>query len=235
MDQTASQLRQELDQKRHDLTRDVERIEEKVKSSFDLNRKIDENPLAAVGLSIAGGFLLGAIVGGGKKEHASGAGSTSYPSGGAPSAAFQSGASTPGPHWSGAQWSPPVQQSSQGNGPGIVGAVKAGLNQSVSRGSDSTVTYITAALTAVVMDKAKELLDRTLPGFADRYEQVAHNGAAPMSGAGAVERGAASHSTSGDQTPRPSGEPAFAPANATPMGGSSATGAAQEGGARDPR
>ena len=135
MDQTASQLRQELDQKRHDLTRDVERIEEKVKSSFDLNRKIDENPLAAVGLSVAGGFLLGNMVGGGKKRHASGAGSASYASGGAPSGAVQSGASTPGPPWSGAQWSQPSQPSSQGNGPGIVGAVKAGLNESFSRSS----------------------------------------------------------------------------------------------------
>ena len=98
MDQTASQLRQELDQKRHDLTRDVERIEEKVKASFDLNRKIDEHPLAAVGLSVAGGFLLGNMVGGGKQQHASGAGSSSYPSSGAPSGAA---ARRRAPYWSG--------------------------------------------------------------------------------------------------------------------------------------
>ena len=86
----------------------------------------------------------------------------------------------------------------------------------------------------MLMDRAKELLDRNLPGFADRYEQVAHTGDAPMSGAGAGRRGVASHSTPGDRTPHPSGEPAFAPADATPMGGSSATGAAREAGARDP-
>ena len=113
--------------------------------------------------------------------------------------------------------------------------MKAGLKESF-RGAtrDTTLTHITAALTAVLMDKAKELLDRNLPGFADRYEQVAHTGDAPMSGAGAGRRGLASNSTPGDQTPHPSGEPAFAPADATPMGGSSATGAAREVGARDP-
>ena len=120
MDQTASQLRQELDHKRHDLTRDVERIEEKVKSSFDLNRKIDENPLAAVGLSVAGGFLLGNMVGGGKKQHASGAGSSSYPSGGASSPGparpgrTGPGPATPGP---GAQWSQPASRRARATAP----------------------------------------------------------------------------------------------------------------------
>jgi hypothetical protein len=244
MDQTASQLRQELDQKRHDLTRDVERIEEKVKSSFDLNRKIDENPLAAVGLSVAGGFLLGNMVGGGKKPPASGAGSSSSH----PSAAFYSGASTPGPYWSGSpssgaggQWSQ-SSQPSQGNGPGIVGEVKEGLKESFRRGSgtsvDDALTNITAALTALLMDKAKELLDRNLPGFADRYEQVAHPSDAPMSGAGAGRQHFAPSSSSGaagaptlsasttGQTPYSSGEPAFSPADATTMGGSSTMSAA---------
>jgi hypothetical protein len=256
MDQTASQLRQELDRKRDDLTRDVDRIEEKVKASFDLNRQIDEHPLAAVGLSIAGGFLLGNMVGGGKKEHASGSGSYSYPSGGQPSSAFYSGASTPGPYWSGsssygsgAQWNQ-SSQPSQSNGPGIVGEVKAGLKESFRRGSgtnvDDALTNITAALTAVLMDKAKELLDRNLPGFADRYEQVAHSGDAPMSGAGMGQQGFASGLASGGQAaptsyPSPAGqapygpsERAGSPADATTMGDSSAKGGSSAMGASRP-
>ena len=61
------------------------------------------------------------------------------------------------------------------------------------------MTNITAALTAVLMDKAKELLDRNLPGFADRYEQVAHTGDAPTSGPGMGQQGFASGYTSGGQ------------------------------------
>src|SRR3712207_3387874 len=68
MGQTADQLRQELDRKRHDLTRDVDRIEEKVKSTFDLNSQVQQNPLLAAGLAVAGGFLLGNLVGGGSKS-----------------------------------------------------------------------------------------------------------------------------------------------------------------------
>jgi hypothetical protein len=248
MDQTASELRRELDRKRHELTHDVDRIEEKVKSSFDLNRRIDENPLLAVGLSVVGGFLLGNIVGGGKKRHPSDSGSYSSASGGYPSAAFYSGASTPGPYWSGsssygtgAQWSQ-SGQAGQGNGPGIVGEVKEGFKESFRRGSgtsvDDALTNITAALTAVLMDKAKELLDRNLPGFADRYEQVAHSGDTPMSGADMGRQGFASGYASGatgaptstsstiGQPPYSSSDQAGSPADATTMGDASTMGGA---------
>jgi hypothetical protein len=216
MDQTADQLRHELGRERNGLTRDVDRIEEQVKSSFDVKRKIDENPLLAVGLAVAGGFLLGAMVGG-KQRRASGAG---------------------------ASWSGPAA------GPGIAGAVRAGLTESLRRGAgtsvDDALTTITAALTAVLTDQAKELLDRNLPGFADRYEQVDHPGDSPMSGAGADRQGDSSSyapstagtpsasSSTGAQTPYSPGEPAFSPADATPIGGAAPAGTGRDAGARDP-
>ena len=129
----------------------------------------------------------------------------------------------------------PAEPASQGNGPGIVGEVKAGLTESFRRGSgtsvDDALTNITAALTAVLIDKAKELLDRNLPGFADRYEQVAHPGDAPTSDAGAGRPGGA---TPAGRTPYSTGEPAFTPADATTMSDASAAGTGREAGARDP-
>src|SRR3712207_382968 len=91
MGQTASQLRQELDQKRDELSRDVDMIQEKVKSTFDVKAQVEQNPLASVGIALAGGFLLGMMTGGGKKQPDYGKGSYSYAGGNYPSSSYSGG------------------------------------------------------------------------------------------------------------------------------------------------
>lgn len=181
MGQTADQLRQELDRKREELTKDVDRIEERVMSAFDINHQVEQKPLLAVGLAVAGGFLLGSMVGGGSSKpkyevdrrysRGSYAGPGAYTGG-------QSIYSQPAPF--AAQGHTNAEQQHAG-GPSLIGNVAEGVKESFRRGSggstvEDTVSNVTAAITAILVDKAKEMLDQNLPGFADKYEQARQRG-----------------------------------------------------------
>jgi len=186
MGQTADQLRQELDQKRRELTHDVDRIETKVRETFDLNSQIEQNPLLAVGLAVAGGFVLGSVIGGGKSKDEGYQGSYG-PTGGYSQARFYGGSPQ---HDYAANWSnsaassaPSAPRYEEPQGPGMIATVASGVKESFRKGSggstvEDTLSNVTAALTAVLMDKAKEMLDQNLPGFADKFEQAARRGTA---------------------------------------------------------
>lgn len=95
MGEDTDRLRQEIDQKRDDAAAKIDQIEakmqdtaqmakdtvqdtvqtakdavddtvHKVKESVDLVKQVEERPLAALGAALAGGFLLGGVLGGGK-------------------------------------------------------------------------------------------------------------------------------------------------------------------------
>jgi hypothetical protein len=175
MGQTADQLRQELDHKRHELTRDIDHIEGKVKETLDINRYVEQNPLLAAGLAVAGGFLLGSMMGGGKHkdEHR-------FERGTYPTAAYYAGGYTPtgsGYIQDGAYGGSQFEQHHPGSGSGIISGVTSGVKESFRRGSggstiEDTLSNMTAALTAIMVEKAKEMLDRNLPGFAEKYDQA---------------------------------------------------------------
>jgi hypothetical protein len=167
MAQSTEEIRRELDAKRDALTRDVERLETKVRSTFDLSHQIEERPLLSVGLAMLGGFIIGRMGGGGPAEAER------------PPATYSQGHFTSGmgvytgPAWSGQSH----QFQPEASGPGFVDHVKAGVQESFRRGTqggslESVVTNISAALTALLVDKAKEMLDDNLPGFASRYERL---------------------------------------------------------------
>lgn len=81
MGETADQLRQEVDQKREDAAEKIDQIQAKVegatqqvkdtvedakqqvKDTFDLRKQIEEKPLLALGAALAGGFILGGVLG----------------------------------------------------------------------------------------------------------------------------------------------------------------------------
>jgi hypothetical protein len=76
MGQTTDQLRQEVDQKREDAALKIDQIQAKVegatqqvKDTFDLRKQIEENPLLALGAALAGGFVLGGILGDRDERH----------------------------------------------------------------------------------------------------------------------------------------------------------------------
>ena len=167
MEPSTYQLRRELDQKRNELTRDVERLEAKVKSTFDLSTQIQERPLLSVGLALLGGFVVGRRGGGDKAEssesrHQSAVDTRLYGYG---------GMSTPTNHLQG-------QADTRAHDPGLIDHFKDGIQESFRRGTqgstvDGVITNMTAALTAILVTKAKEILDQNLPGFAEQYDRVA--------------------------------------------------------------
>jgi ElaB/YqjD/DUF883 family membrane-anchored ribosome-binding protein len=86
MGETADQLRQEVDQKREDAAEKIDQIQAKVegatqqvkdtvddakqqvKETFDLRKQIEEKPLLALGAALAGGFILGGVLGDGDHD-----------------------------------------------------------------------------------------------------------------------------------------------------------------------
>ena len=172
MGQTADDIRQELDRKRHELSHDVERIEEKVRSTFDINRYIEEQPLVATGVAVLAGFVLGNMVGGGgnDKQRHGGYGSYSGDYGGygghTPRSGFYGGAS------GGYQ---PSHYQRQGHGmmTSVKDSVKQGFQSTAgNRDVENMMSSVTAALTALLMEKAREVLDQNLPGFSEKFEQA---------------------------------------------------------------
>jgi ElaB/YqjD/DUF883 family membrane-anchored ribosome-binding protein len=86
MGATTDQLRQEVDQKREDAAQKIDQIQAKVegatqqvketvedakqqvKDTFDLRKQIEEKPLLALGAALAGGFILGGVLGDGGRD-----------------------------------------------------------------------------------------------------------------------------------------------------------------------
>ncbi len=165
MGQTADQLRQEIDGKREDAGQKISAIEAKVegsvqqvketvdgtvqqakdtvdetvvklKESFDFSKQIEERPLAALGVAIAGGFLLGKITGDGD-DHGQ-----SY--------------SQSGDRATGAQ--------SAGQASGIRGAVKdSGLEDTLSTAMGAVMGMVTERVRSVVGEAFPELADKIKP------------------------------------------------------------------------
>jgi hypothetical protein len=164
METSTEEIRRELDHKRDALTRDVERLEAKVKQTFSLNAQISERPLLSVGLAAIGGFVLGSLGSG----HSGARGNSSAYAHGARTGG---GAVTPyGSALAGGTWS------AQPASPGLLDQVKAGFRDSMHGGggtnTDAVLATITAALTALLVDKAKEVLDQNMPGFAAQFDRV---------------------------------------------------------------
>jgi hypothetical protein len=177
METSTDEIRRELDQKRDALTRDVERLEAKVKNTFDLGNQISERPLLSVGLAVVGGVILGRMGSPGPSRAMT---TSSYAHG------HRTGGGAITPY--GSAWSNGNSAEQPGAAPGIVEQVRAGFQGSVkqgvhSGGVDLVLANVTAALTALLVDKAKELLDQNLPGFAAQFDQLAESDRSSIGGA----------------------------------------------------
>jgi len=118
---------------------------------------VAQRPLTYLGIAIASGFALGWITGGR---------STDKPS--TDTARYSYSAPSP---------SQSSVTSASDNGPGVIQTLQSGLGDSIRRGTGhepgDLLGSMTAALSGVVVDAAKDFLDQNLPGFKDRYEHAA--------------------------------------------------------------
>lgn len=60
MDQTADQIKREIEETRERISETTSEIGERIRSTFDWRQQVAEHPWAAVGMAAAAGFLLGA-------------------------------------------------------------------------------------------------------------------------------------------------------------------------------
>ncbi|HET8523548.1 MAG TPA: hypothetical protein VFL82_09950 [Thermomicrobiales bacterium] len=152
MGQTGDQLRQELDQTRENASQKIDEIQDrvedatqKVKDTFDVRMQIEERPLIAAGVAVAGGFLLGSLMGGGDKQHHENAYQTPE------SRRMYAGA-----------------QSHESHG-GMMGAIH---NAAKSTGLDDTLNAMAASVVGALTDQLKNMASEAIPGFSQKFEQA---------------------------------------------------------------
>jgi hypothetical protein len=97
-------------------------------------------------------------------------------------------------------WDPPASYSQPqvDDGPGVIQTLQSGLNDSIRRGTGQApadlIGSLTAALTGLFVDAAKDLLDQNLPGFKERYEEAERSAGSPRSGTTGAMGGASASS-----------------------------------------
>jgi hypothetical protein len=117
--------------------------------------QVAQRPLTYLGIAVASGFAIGWITGGRSDDDSS----------------------AEAPRYS----TPPAPQSwatsTPDDGPGVIQTIQSGLGDSIRRGTGhepgDLLGSLTAALTGLFVDAAKDLLDQNLPGFKERYEHAA--------------------------------------------------------------
>jgi hypothetical protein len=157
--------------------------------NVSLTDQVQRYPLPSVGVALATGFVLGRLLGGSSPDAQSYTSNDTYAS--LRSSTTPTQPAPNDPTWEAttgskfaassndSAWQPPANAS---DGPGIMSTLQSGLSDSILKGTGQAptdlVSSITAALTGILVDKAKELLDQNLPGFAERYEQAARSAGA---------------------------------------------------------
>lgn len=110
-------------------------------AEFDFNRHVQERPLMSVGMAMVGGFVLGAMLGGDDSSHRQ--------QGNGHSAEYQRSVND---YSSGTSLGQSLRQAAR----------KSGL--------DDTISNAGAALMGSMTEQFKDMLDRSLPGFADKLD-----------------------------------------------------------------
>jgi hypothetical protein len=153
MGQTGDQLRQELDQTREDASEKIDQIQErvedatqKVKDTFDVRMQIEERPLVAAGVAIAGGFLLGSLMGGDNQRQRR-----------------ENASQTPE-----SQRIYAGRQSHDAQG-GVMGAIH---NAAKSTGLDDTLNAMAASVVGALTDQLKSMASDAIPGFSQKFQHA---------------------------------------------------------------
>jgi hypothetical protein len=152
MGESASQIAQELDQKRADATEKIEQIEhqvtqtaEDIKESMDIRRQVEQRPLVSLGAAFMGGIVLGGLVGGDNGNSRSAA---SY---------RYEGSSSSG-------------NSGQG-GSSLMEGIRSAAKKA---GLDDAINSAAAAMMANAGDRIKSTMNQAYPGFAEKYQSASH-------------------------------------------------------------
>lgn len=173
MGESASQIAQELDQKRADATDKIEKIEnqvaqtaEDIKDTMDFRKHVEQRPLVSLGAAFMGGMILGGLVGGGGQRQ-QGARSYGHESGGYSDNGNQCG--------------------------GLIDSLRSAAKKA---GLEDTINSAAAAVMANAGDRLKSTVDQSYPGLTEKYRS------ATQAQGGVTDKAKAAASTDGDP-PKP--------------------------------
>ena len=136
---TAEQVRDEATAM---VTDSVDAMKQNIEN-LDIERHVQERPLASVGAALLGGFILGAVLGGNDDHHRQ--------SGGYSAAGSMSG--------------------NQGHSGADMGGMMHGIRSAAQKsGLEDTVSNAAAAMMGSVTEQIKGMLDQSFPGFSDKLD-----------------------------------------------------------------
>lgn len=186
MGQTADELRQEIDTKRDMAAEKIDQLEQKVtgaaeqvkgqvagaadqvkeqvKQTVDWRHQVEERPLVALGAALAGGFVLGGMLGG--NDDRSRHDDTRHKE--APITPARGGSSS---------MSSGIMAGAAGSG--LMGTVREAAKNT---GLEDTLNNLTTSLMSTLSDRVKEIADQIVPGMGEKLQNATGQGQAGASG-----------------------------------------------------
>ena len=168
MDEKPDQIMNHIEAQRHELGRNLNELETRVRRTTDWRAQFDRNPMLMMGVALGGGLLLGTITGSSRKSSRS-SWSSSAKSYGSSNVSPSSGYTSPSSY----------DSSSPGYGLAGAGAGYAAGRASSSpalreqrRKATDTLEQMKAALIGFATAKVKEFMTEALPGFNQHLDEA---------------------------------------------------------------
>lgn len=169
MDEKPDQIIGHIEAQRHELGRNLNELEARVKENADWRKWFDRNPLMVMGAALGGGVLIGSVIGGKTsgitRRSMTPARGRTHSGSSASSGAMIIGAASAG-------------TTSQADNPAHSGESRIRSAMSSVKQSESwhqvtdTVDDVRAALIAFGIAKAREFLTQSLPGFEQHLNEA---------------------------------------------------------------
>lgn len=169
MGQRSDEIKKHIDTQRSELSENLERLEERVKSTTDWRAQVDRRPMTALGIAFGGGLLLGAMMPGMGRRSASSKYRTSTTEAytGAGQAYTSSGLMGTSQGYTGSSEGTSASYLEQTRRPPKKNATSKEL-----RKTWDMLDTIRASMVAFGASKLKNYLGQAIPGFEDHYKRT---------------------------------------------------------------
>jgi hypothetical protein len=174
MDEKPDQIIGHIEAQRHELGRNLNELETRVRATTNWRTYFDKNPMMMIGVALGGGILMGSMVGGkGRGSSRSSYSSTSSSS-----------------KYSG----------SQASSAGIASSLSSSIPSEHRKKVTDTLEQVKGAIIAFGIAKAKEFMNEALPGFGHHLSQSEqqHGSAGSSSSGSQYSYGQTGHAGSQD-------------------------------------
>lgn len=191
MDERSDQIVEHIENQRQNLGRNLDELQHRIKQTTDWRTQFDRHPMAAVGLALGGGLLLGAMVGGGSRLSGS-----RYRSSDSSSRSYTGGSSS---------YDSASKSYGSGSSSSMMSLSSPGAQFQRSKAME-TFDNIKGALLGYAAAQARGWFNQMLPGFDHHYDETAsksHGQHSPgggqqhFSGSGASSQGGSQYAGGG--------------------------------------